>query len=159
MTALFIRAGTFSPLKNCRDWIISASDSMFFAAMNGKGLSKRLTSFLIFGRSSFRLFKKLSDRHGECIQINDHTRLVHHYGNSFSAVSKLDPLLISQRLGIYENNRKVSVKLNNQHVYRFEEARIIFGCTILAGVEKPAQERMHYLVTAYIALGFLLLRK
>lgn len=153
-SAIIIRAGTFSPLKNCRDWDHFRERQYVFCCNEWKGTFETFDIVSnIWPVIPSRLFKKLSDRHGECIQINDHTRLVHHYGNSFSAVSKLDPLLISQRLGIYENKSQSFGEAKPiSNVYRFEEAKNNFWMHDIGWEwEKPAQERMHYLVTAYIA--------
>lgn len=153
-SAITVNGGKFSPLANCQDWDHFRERQYVFRGDVWTG---------VFGEFDIvsnlwpivpsRLFEKITNRNGESVSINDRTKCVHYYGNSFGAVSALDPLLIHQRLGIYGiKSSGFFEKKPASNVYRFEEAKNNFWMSDIGSEwEKPARERKHYLLTAFVA--------
>jgi len=149
-----VSAGRFTPLRSFYDWDHFRERQYVFRADKWIG---RYEQFDLVSAAwpviPARLFDNIGAHYGDTALINERTKLLRHYGNSLSAVSELDPVLIHQRLGVYEaKHRSFGEQKPSSFVYRFEEARNNFWFLELDSESNvPRAQRSHYLVTAFIS--------
>jgi hypothetical protein len=153
-STITVRAGTFAPINNCRDWDHFRERQYVFCSDMWTGMFEKFDVVSsIWPVIPSRLFEQMLGRRGESVQINDRTKCVYFFSNSLGAISQLDPLLIHQRLGIYGiKSPSFGEAKPISNVYRFEEARNNFWLHEIGWEwEKPVSERKNYLLIAYIA--------
>jgi hypothetical protein len=149
-----IRGRAFAPLRSFYDWDHFRERQYVFRADTWAGRYEQFDlASEMWPVIPPRLFDQLGPRYGETAFLNKRTKVLHHYGNSLSAVSMLDPLLVHQKLGIYDaKHRSFPEKKPSSFVYRFEEARNNFWFAELeSDTGELGSKRVRPMITAFVS--------